>query len=445
MEKKIFISYKRQDRDLVFPIVDEIKKKTSVDCWIDLDGIESGDQFEHVIIQALKSCDILLFMMSKQSIAPYIDPRTGKADPSVSTWTEREVKFALDRKKRVIPVSIDGTMVNDCDWLAFNCSGIDSIDYANVHQREKFFRNLCRWCGTTYQEEIAAPKPQPKPVVKPETQPVVQPKQAPVVKSQPVQPKPVVQPEPNPLISAEKEPVTKIPYWSIAAGAAVLIGGVVLLFSSQGDEPATPATESAKTVVAEVKDSPEKQTDTLSLAQQAAEAPKAVATSEQVSEQKPDTKTTAKTETKTEPKTEIKPAATAPTSITVPNLSAAELVKLAGDYMNGANGKTKDAKTAAAYLSKAATDGNAQAQDLLGKCYLTGTGVTKDNTKAFTWFKKSAEQGFADAQLNVASCYYNGMGVARDIESATRWYEKAAAQGNATAQAFIDKLNKAAQ
>ena len=33
---KIFISYKRQDKDIVFPIVEEIKQKTGLDCWIDL-------------------------------------------------------------------------------------------------------------------------------------------------------------------------------------------------------------------------------------------------------------------------------------------------------------------------------------------------------------------------------------------------------------------------
>ena len=31
---KIFISYKRQDRDTVYPIVDEIKQNTDIDCWI---------------------------------------------------------------------------------------------------------------------------------------------------------------------------------------------------------------------------------------------------------------------------------------------------------------------------------------------------------------------------------------------------------------------------
>ena len=41
---RIFVSYKRQDKDIVYPIVEEIKQNTGIDCWIDLEGIESGDQ-----------------------------------------------------------------------------------------------------------------------------------------------------------------------------------------------------------------------------------------------------------------------------------------------------------------------------------------------------------------------------------------------------------------
>lgn len=44
---RIFISYKRVDKDKVFPIVEEIKQKKGVDCWIDLEGIESDVLLPH--------------------------------------------------------------------------------------------------------------------------------------------------------------------------------------------------------------------------------------------------------------------------------------------------------------------------------------------------------------------------------------------------------------
>ena len=140
--KKIFVSYKRINKDRVFKIVNEIKQRTGVDCWVDLEGIESGDWFENVIIKEINKCDILLFMLSRESI---LVPSEGG-----ESWTQKEVKFALRKGKRVIPILIDGTTIDDCDWLSFNCSGIDSIDYSNADQWNKFLQNLCKWCGTKF-------------------------------------------------------------------------------------------------------------------------------------------------------------------------------------------------------------------------------------------------------------------------------------------------------
>ena len=70
---RIFVSYKRQDKDIVYPIVEEIKQKTGIDCWIDLEGIESGDQFQNVIIDAIDNADIVIFRLSKNFSTPYRD------------------------------------------------------------------------------------------------------------------------------------------------------------------------------------------------------------------------------------------------------------------------------------------------------------------------------------------------------------------------------------
>ena len=139
---KIFISYKRQDKDKVLPIIEEIKQKTGVDCWIDLEGIESGDQFQNVIIDAIEKADIVIFMLSKNFIAPYKDEKTGKADYKNQTFPEKEVMYALRHNKRLVPISIDGTTVYNCKWLEFNCSGLDCINWKNDLQRKKLFRDI---------------------------------------------------------------------------------------------------------------------------------------------------------------------------------------------------------------------------------------------------------------------------------------------------------------
>ncbi len=163
---KIFISYKRQDKDKVFPIVDQIRKETGIDCWIDLEGIESGDQFQNVIVDAIDNADIFIFMLSRNFIAPYRDERTGKIDLRKQTFPEKEVMYALRHDKRIVPVSIDGTKVYDCKWLEFNCSGLDCIDWKDESQRCKLLRNLRQWTGKSVANDstlqITPPKPEPR-------------------------------------------------------------------------------------------------------------------------------------------------------------------------------------------------------------------------------------------------------------------------------------------
>ena len=65
---RIFISYKRADKDKVLMIKDQIESALGEKCWIDLDGIESDAQFMNVIINAIRECRVLLFMYSKNHV-----------------------------------------------------------------------------------------------------------------------------------------------------------------------------------------------------------------------------------------------------------------------------------------------------------------------------------------------------------------------------------------
>lgn len=52
---RIFISYKRANKDQVFPIVGKFEDLLGIKCWVDLDGIESSAQFASVICKAIDS------------------------------------------------------------------------------------------------------------------------------------------------------------------------------------------------------------------------------------------------------------------------------------------------------------------------------------------------------------------------------------------------------
>ncbi|MBJ7592575.1 sel1 repeat family protein [Aeromonas veronii] len=91
----------------------------------------------------------------------------------------------------------------------------------------------------------------------------------------------------------------------------------------------------------------------------------------------------------------------------------------------------KDYKHEVALNSKAAEQGDANAQYNLGSMYFDVRGVSQDYKQAVAWYRKAAEQGHAKAQLNIGFMYANGIGVSQDYKQAVAWYRKAAEQGNA--------------
>ena len=83
---------------------------------------------------------------------------------------------------------------------------------------------------------------------------------------------------------------------------------------------------------------------------------------------------------------------------------------------------------------KAAEQGDANAQFLLGYMYEVGDGVPEDDTEAVKWFRKAAEQGHDAAQYNLARMYASGDGTQKNDTEAVKWCRKAGEQGLAIAQ-----------
>lgn len=87
-----------------------------------------------------------------------------------------------------------------------------------------------------------------------------------------------------------------------------------------------------------------------------------------------------------------------------------------------------------------ADQGNALAQNKLGKLYALGEGVTQDYNEALKWFNRAAIQGNADAQFNLAQMYALGKGVPQDYTEALKWFRSSADQGNARAQRSLGDM-----
>lgn len=93
-------------------------------------------------------------------------------------------------------------------------------------------------------------------------------------------------------------------------------------------------------------------------------------------------------------------------------------------------------------IFKGAENGDAGSQRMLADFYASGLGPIKaDKKKAVYWYSKAAEQGDAEAQFYLGICYLNGFGVNKDQKQAVMWWEKAAAQGSAEARDALYEIN----
>ena len=99
-------------------------------------------------------------------------------------------------------------------------------------------------------------------------------------------------------------------------------------------------------------------------------------------------------------------------------------------YLKGDFGIPKSLAEAAKWITKAAAQGDSDAQYLLSGLYRDGDGVLQDYIEASKWLKKSAEQGKSSAQFSLGLAYYEGRGVEENIVLAHMWVNLAATQGH---------------
>ena len=93
-------------------------------------------------------------------------------------------------------------------------------------------------------------------------------------------------------------------------------------------------------------------------------------------------------------------------------------------------------------VQKAAEQGLAEAQNVLGVMYLHGRGVAQDDKQAVAWFRKAAEQGNAQAQRLLGMMYDIGVGVVQDNKLAYVWSSVSAANGDVKAATNRDLFAK---
>ncbi len=130
---RIFISYKRKNKEQVFALVKKIENELSIKCWVDLDGIESSAQFASVICKAIDAADIVLFMHSRVHLDIEFE----------SDWTIKELNYAQAKKKRIVLVKLDSAPLDNIFLMDYGSK--NNIDSTDPVQISKLITDLRIW------------------------------------------------------------------------------------------------------------------------------------------------------------------------------------------------------------------------------------------------------------------------------------------------------------
>ena len=125
----IFISYSRNNLEEIKKCKEELEAK-GFNCWMDLDGIESGEQnFKKVIIPAITESKAFLFFLTTES--------------QKSDYAVKELNFAIKKEKRAIIVRINDDLMTDL--FLFDYSDRNIIDWRKSEQKQKLLNDLRTW------------------------------------------------------------------------------------------------------------------------------------------------------------------------------------------------------------------------------------------------------------------------------------------------------------
>lgn len=142
---RIFISYKRKDKDVVFPIMERIEAAIGEKCWIDKKGIESSAQFTNDIMKGIDEAEIVLFMYSKcHSMITDFE----------NDWTIKELIYAQDEHKRIVFITLDDTPL--IKKIRFEFPRKEMVDSRDKEAMQRLFSDLRTWLGIA-EPEVSMP------------------------------------------------------------------------------------------------------------------------------------------------------------------------------------------------------------------------------------------------------------------------------------------------
>ena len=111
MAGHIFISYSRRDAKEIDRLANQMKD-VGHDVWLDRGGISGGDAWDEKIAEAVADCKAFILALSPDSVD--------------SRHVKKELHFALEKGRRIIPVIIKPTRLPDA--IDFRLGTLQRID-----------------------------------------------------------------------------------------------------------------------------------------------------------------------------------------------------------------------------------------------------------------------------------------------------------------------------
>jgi len=112
--RAVFLSYRREEtRHVAGRLADRLTERLgSTQVFIDVDMIEPGSDFAATIVREVASCDVLIALIGP-AWSTIADPRGRRRLDDPDDLVVLEIRTALERGIRVIPVLVDGAVMPD--------------------------------------------------------------------------------------------------------------------------------------------------------------------------------------------------------------------------------------------------------------------------------------------------------------------------------------------
>jgi hypothetical protein len=112
-EHKVFISYSRNNLEIARLFCEQMDNM-GISYWIDVNGNYSGNNFKEVLVDAIESSQVMLFLSSQES--------------NQSPFVIKEISLAVSGSKTILPIKLDDAPyaksirfdLSDIDWIEFS-------------------------------------------------------------------------------------------------------------------------------------------------------------------------------------------------------------------------------------------------------------------------------------------------------------------------------------